>query len=236
MLFGKPTTTKQEVNVNTNLYSSYSETAQLIAKAWNNQLSITIKPCVGTDANGVRQYAEDKSQFIITSITPENAICLVEGFEADVLPAVRGMKESGSASIAMGNIEQRKILTIGYDKDHSYLSIAVNLDANGKAGGEIRHIFNKKEYLIDYNPSVGNATEKVVEADLFNFMEKVRSVKDLSPIIAHSIKYNEASRASFASNYTNNANQNNTNIQNDNSGYQAPVTTTEGSDMSFLPF
>jgi len=234
MYYGKPTTTKQEVNLNTNLFTSFSDTAQINAGAWNNQLSIKVKPCVGTDANGMRQYAGDNSQIITTSITPQNAICLVEGFEANVLPAVRGEKESGSASIVMGNAEQRKILTVGYENNKAYFSIAINLDSNGKAGTEIRHTFNKKEYLVDYNPSTGNPTEKSVEVELFDFMNKIKSVKDLSPVIAHSIKYNEMNRASFANNYANN-NQANT-AQNDNSGYQAQTITTEGSDMSFLPF
>ena len=235
MLFGKSNNTKQEVNLNTMLYNSYSETAQIIAKAWNNQLSITVKPCVGTDANGVRQYAADNSQVIYTSITPENAICLVEGFETNVLPAIR---EGGTAStsIVMGSVEQRKVLTIGYDKNHAYFSIALNLDSEGKAGTEIRHVFNKKEYLVDYNPSIGNATEKSVEVELLNFMEKVKAVKDLSPIIAHSIKYNEMSRAAFANNMNNNT-QSNQNAQNNyNSGYTANTTNTEGSDLSFLQF
>lgn len=237
MIFAKTNSTKQEVNLNTMLFNSYSETAQIIAKAWNTQLAITVKPCTGTDANGIRQYAEDKSQMIVTSITPDNAICLVEGFEANVLPAIHN-GDTASVSIVMGNIDQRKILTVGYDKNYAYFSIAVNLDSNGKAGTEIRHTFNKKEYLVDYNPSIGGAVEKSVEVELFNFMEKVKAVKDLSPVIAHSIKFNEMSRAAFSNNYNNNYTNNNTqaNTQINTSGYQAQTTTTEDSDMGFLPF
>lgn len=238
MFYSKANNTKQEVNLNTNFYTSYSETAQVNAGGWNKQLSVTIKPCVGQDANGIRQYAEDRSQVINTSITPENAICLVEGFEASVLPAVRGEKPSGSASIVMGGQDQRKILTVGYENGNAYLSIAVALDENGKAGGEIKHIFNKKSYLVDYNPSVGNAVEKSVEVDLFNFIEKVRSVKDLAPVVAHSIKYNEMNRTAFTGNSGNtngSAYQNNTNAQHTPvGGYQAPESTS--TDMSFLPF
>ena len=237
MFYTKGNNTKQEVNVNTNVYNSYSETAQVNVGAWNNQLSIKMKPCVGQDANGIRQYAEDRSQIITTSITPENAICLIEGFEAAVLPAIRGEKDSGAASIVMGAQDQRKILTIGYNNGNAYLSIAVALDESGKAGGEIKHTFNKKSYLTDYNPSIGNPVEKSVEADLFNFMDKVRSVKDLAPIIAHSIKYNEMNRSAFTGNAnTGNTYQTNTYSQSapSNGGYQAPVSTSES--MDFLPF
>lgn len=235
MFFNKANNTKQEINLNTNFYTSYSETAQVMAGGWNNQLSIKMKPCVGQDANGIRQYAEDRSQIVSTSITPENAICLLEGFDTVVLPAIKGEKDSGAASIVMGSAEQRKVLTIGYENGSAYMSIAVALDENGKAGGEIRHIFNKKSYLVDYNPSVGNPVENSVEADLFNFIDKVRAVKDLAPITAHAIKYNEMNRAAFSNNVSTNNSVNNTNQNsNVNTGYQAPVSTA--TDMSFLPF
>ena len=235
MFYGKPNNTKQEINVNTNFYTSYSETAQVTAGGWNNQLSIKMKPCVGQDANGIRQYAEDRSQIISTSITPENAICLIEGFDSEVVPAIKGEKSHGSASIVMGTADQRKVLTIGYENGNAYLSIAVALDENGKAGGEIRHTFNKKDYLVDYNPSVGSPVEKTVEADLIKFMDTVRSVKDLAPIIAHSIKYNEMNRAAFAGNTTsNNTPSYQSNTQISTGGYQAPVSTS--ADMDFLPF
>lgn len=235
MFYSKGNNTKQEVNLNTNFYTSYSDTAQVMAGGWNNQLSIKIKPCVGQDANGIRQYAEDRSQIISTSITPENAICLIEGFEAEVIPAIRGTKTSGAASIVMGSADQRKILTIGYDNGNAYLSIAVALDETGKAGGEIRHTFSKKSYLVDYNPTTGNPIEKSVEADLFNFIDKVRAVKDLAPITAHSIKYNDMNRAAFTVNNgsTNNF-QNSTQTNSVTPAYQAPVSSS--TDMDFLPF
>jgi hypothetical protein len=238
MFYAKSNTSKQEVNLNTNFFTSYSETAQVTAGGWNTQLSIKVKPCVGQDANGIRQYAEDRSQIISTSITVENAIALLEGFEAEVVPALNGEKSSGAASIVMGNADQRKILTIGYADGNAYLSVAVALDENGKAGGEIKHIFNKKSYLINYDPSTGKPEEKIVEADLINFMEKVRSIKDLAPITAHSIKYNEMNRAAFSGNSgttpTPNYQANSTPSQG-NTGYQAPVTNSTSMD-DFLPF
>jgi hypothetical protein len=236
MFYAKANNTKQEVNVNTNFYTSYSDTAQVTVGGWNTQLSLKVKPCIGQDANGIRQYAEDKSQIVITSITPENALTLVAGFEAEVLPAVNGEKESGAASIVMGNADQRKILTIGYADGNAYLSVAVALDETGKAGGEIKHTFSKKSYLVDYNPATGYPVEKIVEADLFNFMEKVRSVKDLAPVTAQSIKYNEMNRAAFSGNGGGNTNtyQTNSTPAQVNTGYQAPVSNS--TDMDFLPF
>jgi hypothetical protein len=234
----KPTNSKQEVNLNTNFYTSYSETAQVTAGGWNNQLSVKVKPCIGTDANGIRQYAEDKSQTVSTSITPENAIALIEGYEAEIVPAINGEKESGATSIVMGSAEQRKVLTIGYENGNAYLSVAVALDENGKAGGEIRHTFNKKSYLINYNPATGRHEEKIVEADLINFIDKVKSVKDLAPVTAHAIKYNEMSRAAYTGNTNNTTSTTyhaNTTPSQVNTGYQAPVTNSTSMD-DFLPF
>jgi len=209
----------------------------VMAGAWNNQLSVKMKPCIGQDANGIRQYAEDKSQIVSTSITPDNAICLSEGFNAEVLPAINGEKNSGSVSIVMGAADQRKVLTIGYANKKAYMSIAVALDENGKAGAVIMHTFNQKPYLSDYNPEVGRPEEKIIESDLFNFMDKVRAVKDLAPVVAHSIKYNDMSRAAFSGNsnggVSNGAYQSNSH-NTANSGYQAPVSTS--TNMDFLPF
>ena len=124
-MFFKSNNSRQEINLNTSLYTSFSETAQLNAGAWNKQLSINLKPCVGKDANGLRQYAEDRSQIISTSITPENAIALITGFEKEVLPAINGVKDNGSVSIVISadNGDARKILTVGYEDGIAYLSM-----------------------------------------------------------------------------------------------------------------
>lgn len=230
MFYGR-NTTKQEVNLNTNFYTSYSETALLMAGAWNRQLSIQLKPCVGQDANGLRQYAEDKNQIITTSITQENAICLINGFEKEVLPALNGEKESGSVSIVMGSADSRKILTVGYNGTNAYLSIAIGLNEVGVASDVITHTFNKKSYLKNYVTSEGNATEEVVEVDLFNFIDKVSAVKDLTPVIAHSIKYNEMNRAAYSNNY-----QKPQSVQQvSQPTYSAPISTATSME-DFLPF
>ena len=228
-MFFKSNNSRQEANLNTNLYTSFSETAQLNAGAWNKQLSIQLKPCVGKDANGLRQYAEDKSQIINTSITPENAIALITGFEKEVLPAINGTKESGSVSIVISpdNSDTRKILTIGYEDKTAYLSIAIGINETGVASNVIKHTFNKKMYLSDYVSTTGSAEEITVETDLLNFINKVYAVKDLSPVIAHSIRYNDMVKAA----YQRTMNQNSIPQQN----FQAN-TTNVNSMEDFLPF
>lgn len=230
-MFFRSNNSRQEINLNTSLYTSYSETAQLNAGAWNKQLSINLKPCVGKDANGLRQYAEDRSQIISTSITPENAIALITGFEKEVLPAINGVKDNGSVSIVISadNGDARKILTIGYENSIAYLSIAIGINETGVASNVIKHTFNKRQYLTNYVSTTGSAEEVVVETDLINFMNKVYSVKDLSPIIAHSVKYNDMVKAAY--HRTNQNYQNSTPQQN----FQAN-TTNVNSMEDFLPF
>lgn len=236
-MFFRSNNSRQEINLNTNLYTSFSETAQLNVGAWNKQLSIQLKPCVGKDANGLRQYAEDKSQIINTSITPENAIALITGFEKEVLPAINGKKDSGSVSIIISpdNSEARKILTIGYEVGEedagAYLSIALGINETGVASNIIKHKFNKKMYLTDYVSSTGSAQEVIVETDLINFMNKVYSVKDLSPIIPHAIKYNDMVKAAYQQKFSNQNYQNST----PNQTFQANVTNVNNME-DFLPF
>ena len=230
-MFFRSNNSRQEINLNTSLYTSYSETAQLNAGAWNKQLSINLKPCVGKDANGLRQYAEDRSQIISTSITPENAIALITGFEKEVLPAINGVKDNGSVSIVISadNGDARKILTVGYEDGIAYLSIAIGINETGVASNVIKHTFNKRQYLTNYVSNTGSAEEVVVETDLINFMNKVYAVKDLSPIIAHSVKYNDMVKAAYQR--TNQNYQNSTPQQN----FQAN-TTNVNSMEDFLPF
>ena len=230
-MFFRSNNSRQEINLNTSLYTSFSETAQLNAGAWNKQLSINLKPCVGKDANGLRQYAEDRSQIISTSITPENAIALITGFEKEVLPAINGVKDNGSVSIVISadNGDARKILTVGYEDGIAYLSIAIGINETGVASNVIKHTFNKRQYLTNYVSNTGSAEEVVVETDLINFMNKVYAVKDLSPIIAHSVKYNDMVKAAYQR--TNQNYQNSTPQQN----FQAN-TTNVNSMEDFLPF
>lgn len=198
MFYGKSST--QSVNLNTNFFNSFSDTAALIVGAWNNQLSIKLKPAIGKDANGVRQYADDRTQIMSTSITIENAMTLFHGFEENVLPALRGEKQSGSASIVTGNADSRKILTLGYDGTNAYLSVATNLNNVGKAEYEIRHTFNKRGYLVDYVASEGNAVEHSYEAELFSFVAKLKEIQNLVPMAAHAQKYQEMVRNAFTNN------------------------------------
>ena len=229
MFYSRTNQQRQEVNLNTNFFNSYSDTCHVQVGGWNQQLSVKFRPFVGTNADGICTYADDKNQIISTSITNENALALLEGFEASVLPAVRGEKESGTASIVMGTDDARKILTIGYKDGNAFISISIGLNEVGAAQQTITHVFNKKSYLEKYDPATGGAPEKSVEVELFSFMNKVRKVDDLVPMTAHSIRYYDTARP------VNNSGFNKSSTPTQQTDYQAP-TSTASSSMDFLPF
>jgi len=225
----------QNVSVNTNFYTSYSETAMLRVGAWNQQLSIRLQPAVGTNAAGVVQYAQDNSQIILTGIPQDNAIVLLEGYKKHVLPAIEKGEASPKVSISVSEKERRKLISIYYDGSDSYLEIAVNLNADGTTdeSNVFKHKFAKRSYVLDYDYATGNGTEEFVESDLMNFMNKVEQTKDLTPFAYHSKKYYEAMRNLYS-----NRNNNGGGYQN-NGGYNNYQQNAEpqnvSGNMDFLP-
>lgn len=223
---------QQRVSVNTNFYNSYSETALLKVGAWNQQLSIQLAPAIGKNASGVVQYAQDNSQIILTGIPRNNAIALLEGYKKHILPAIEQNVASPVISISVSEKEKRKIISVYYDGEDSWLEIAVNINADGTFDDSnvFKHKFGKKYYAIDYDRTTGKGTEVAVETDFMDFMNHVDRVKDLVPYQHHAKKYAEA----IANMYKNNRNNNG----GGNSFSQQPQVDVQnvGSDMSFLPF
>ena len=217
------------VNVNTRLYTSYSDTAMVVMGAWNSQLSLKIHPFKGLNADGVRQYAQDNTEIINTSITIDNAHALIEAIDNTFDAAVKEKREE-SVAIQIGNGENKKSLTLSTDGSDIYLVIAIGVDDNGVASEQniIRHKFNKRSYVIGYDPETGGGVEVLANSDYDSFVAKIRSIEDLSPTIAHSINYSNQLKQSYSSR---NANQNNY-----SNNYSAPTTNFTGGEMSdFLP-
>lgn len=217
------------VNVNTRLYTSYSDTAMIVMGAWNSQLSLKVHPFKGLNADGIRQYAQDNTEIINTSITVDNAHALIEAIDDVFGPSVKEKKEN-SVAIQIGNGENKKSLTLYTDGSDIYLIIAVGVDDNGVASeaNTIRHKFNKRSYVIGYDPATGGGAEVFANSDYESFVAKIRSIEDLSPTIAHSINYNNQLKQSYSSR---NMNQNNY-----TNNYSAPTTSFNNGEMGdFLP-
>ena len=216
------------VNVNTQFYTSYSDTSLISVGGWNRNLSLKFQPAIGKDANGLTQYANDKNSTISTSIREENAIALLEGFNKYIKPAIDNSTET-KVTIAMGSGDKKKALSLIYDGADAYLELAIGLSDNGVTSADniIKHKFNKKSYMVGYNPETGAGEEKFVEADLFNFIKKIEKAQDLVPTIAHSINYSNANKALFKNSPNNSA---------INDEFVAPTTSNYTGDFeSFIP-
>lgn len=229
MFYGKSNNNGSGVNVNTSFYTSYSDTSLLTVGGWNRNISVKLSPATGKDANGVTQY--DTTNNIITSIREENAIALVEGFEKEIEPAIKN-GTNAKVTIAMGDGENKKAFSIIYDGNDAYLEIATGVKEDGttEENNVLTHKFNKKSYMVNYNWADGTGEEVPTEADLYNFVEKMRACQDLVPTVAHSINYSNANKAAYKNNQ-------NSSYNNANNNYSAPTNNFSGSDMGdFLPY
>ena len=235
MFMGRNSNNNNGVNVNTNLYVSYSDTCMLKMGAWNNNLSIKFHPFKGVNADGVRQYAQDSIEVTSTSLTTDNATALLDGIRDVIKPAISEGKDT-SVSIAMGANENRKVMSIFTKEGKVHCSIAINVDDDGKTAESnvITHTFNTKDYVVGYSASNGGGTIVTTQADFENFVEKLTSIYKITGEAAHSINYSNAIKASFSNKSGGNFNSQPTPAV---GGYQAPVSNVSGNDMSdFLPF
>lgn len=237
MFMGRENNNNNGVNVNTKLFTSYSDTAMITLSAWNQQISVKVHPSKGLDSEGLRQYATDNTEVISTSLTLENATTLLDGVKEKLKPALDTKGES-KVSVSMGNADNRKVLSLGVEGEDTYFELAINVDENGKAEEKniIKHVFRKKMYMEGYDPKTGEGVMVTCNADFENFIIKIEDVYKLSPAIAHGINYSNAVKQSFRNNRSYNSNNNN-NGGNSDSSYSAPVMNMSADAMNdFLPF
>ena len=111
------------INVNTTVKTLYSDYSSLTLGAWNQQLSIRLAPCTGTDSNGMRQY--DPNRRASTALIPEKALMLKTGLDAKIMPVLREVINGGSVpetisvGTSMGTAEKRNVMTIELTNDES---------------------------------------------------------------------------------------------------------------------
>ena len=222
------------VNVNTNLYTSTSDTCMVKMGAWNNNLSIKFYPFKGVNADGIRQYAQDNSEVVSTALNTDNATALLQAIKTELTPAIEA-HEPKVISVAMGNQNDRKVMSLKYDGGTVMkLCIATAVDENGVAQpvNIIEHTFNVREYMVGYDPDTGAGEKVTVMSDYLNFVEKVKDIYKLSAAVSHSINYSNALKSSF----TTSRNQANNNAPQQDS-MNAPITNYgSGEEMDFLPF
>ena len=231
------------VNANTHFFNSYSETSLLRVGGWNQQLSIRLQPATGKDSSGVTMYAQDQSQILSTSLSQESAIVLYDGFKKEIEPCLDAHIASKKISTQVSNGDTKKIISIYYDGNDAYLEIATSVNDQNITTDQnvITHKFNKRTYMVNYDYHTGQATEtKTIESDFLNFMDKVEKVKDLTPVVVHTIKYANAVKNTFSNNNNQNSGNNGFIPQPQNTGgpvnYNPAPSTNANSMDEFLPF
>lgn len=230
------------VNANTHFFNSYSETSLLRVGGWNQQLSIRLQPATGKDSSGVTMYAQDQSQILSTSLSQDSAIVLYDGFKKEIEPCLDAHIASKKISTQVSNGDTKKIISIYYDGNDAYLEIATSVNDQNITTDQnvITHKFNKRTYMVNYDYHTGQATEtKTIESDFLNFMDKVEKVKDMTPVVVHTMKYANAVKNTFSNNNQNNGN-NGFIPQPQNGGtpvnYNPAPSTNANSMDEFLPF
>ena len=231
------------VNANTHFFNSYSETSLLRVGGWNQQLSIRLQPATGKDSSGVTMYAQDQSQILSTSLSQDSAIVLYDGFKKEIEPCLDAHIASKKISTQVSNGDTKKIISIYYDGNDAYLEIATSVNDQNITTDQnvITHKFNKRTYMVNYDYHTGQATEtKTIESDFLNFMDKVEKVKDLTPVVVHTIKYANAVKNTFSNNNNQNSGNNGFIPQPQNTGgpvnYNPAPSTNANSMDEFLPF
>ena len=231
------------VNANTHFFNSYSETSLLRVGGWNQQLSIRLQPATGKDSSGVTVYAQDQSQILSTSLSQDSAIVLYDGFKKEIEPCLDAHIASKKISTQVSNGDTKKIISIYYDGNDAYLEIATSVNDQNITTDQnvITHKFNKRTYMVNYDYHTGQATEtKTIESDFLNFMDKVEKVKDMTPVVVHTMKYANAVKNTFSNNNNQNTGNNGFIPQSQNTGgpvnYNPAPSTNANSMDEFLPF
>ena len=217
---------ENKVNVNTHLFTSYSDNCLVSLGLWNDKIALKFQPCTGVNANGLRQYSQDKNMIIQTSLLLENATTFLEMVEKEFEPKYNE-KKPASISVTIGLENNKKILTLSTDGNEIYLSIAINVDGSNKTDSNniLIHQFQKKESIINYNNETGEGEVVKVDADYKNFIRKLKDIYVNTTAIPHAINYSAAIKSSY-SNRNNNAGG--------HSGYSAPESTYSGDMSDFL--
>lgn len=235
MFFGRQNNNTNAVNVNTKLYSSFSDTCMITMSAWNQQISLKFHPAKGVNADGLRQYAQDTSEIINTSLTPANADLLLKGIEDVIEPAI-SEKGKASVSIPISSGENKKILTLSVDGEVVKLSIALHVNEQDVADSSnvLSHEFPRKQLITGYDHESGAGNKITVNTDYIGFKENLKSIHKLTPVVPHTINYSNALKSSFSNrNGSNNMSQG----SNNQGGYSAPTISSDGDNMGeFLPF
>lgn len=239
------------INVNTTVKTLYSDYSSLTLGAWNQQLSIRLAPCTGTDSNGMRQY--DPNRKASTALVPEKALMLKSGIDAVIMPNLKNILTGGSLTepvsvgTSMGSAERRNIVTIELSNDEGgqasvFLKVhqMVHDDKTCDPQNIFVYKFGSNSLIYDYNPSTGQSREVNAQSEFLLFYDMLAHVSDLLPLSAHGAKYNAAVSARYQSGRNGQGNGMTPNMQfqrpSSQDAFNAPISNYDANDDLGLPF
>lgn len=234
-------------NTNTRCDNFYSDNGRLEVSLWNNYVSLRIAPSTGVDARGLRTYESDNNRIMSTCIKFENIESIIEAVENELIPAAKDGKDKTISFMTAGYREgsKKKLITIGYSAeiDTYYLSVAANLDEDGKGTPEqtIRFDFERKEIFVDYDLTTGDSLTTPVQSDFNRFMKIISGYTRAIPMEDHGVRFvkNRYRQSGFGGQQQFNQQRMGAVPQQQPmqqaGGYSAPVTQFEGS-FDDLPF
>lgn len=230
MMFVKNNNGGNSVNVNTKLYTSYSDESLLTVSAWNSNVSIKLQPAKGKDDDGLTIYSNEQVDTVTATVTPETAQVLLAGID-EIVDAIKNNKPE-SIGVVAGVNDKRKVINLSTDGTNVNLSLVfggtINTDGTSTNTNVINHTFNNRSYTTAYSKDNGGEV-KTIPSDFYAFIAKVKEIKYVDGAISHGINYNNAIKSSYSSNKNNQQQTQNT--------YSAPVTNLgDGSMEDFIPF
>ena len=221
------------INVNTKIYTSYSDDSLLTLSAWNANLSLKLQPAKGKNEDGVTVYSTEQVETVTASITPETDQLLLAGIEKDILPAIKE-KASASIGVVTGVADKRKVINVITTDGKVGLSVVfggtINLDGTSTGTSLIQHTFNDRSYYTNYKQNDGG-TANQIPSDFYAFVAKLKELKYVDGAISHGIAYSTSIKSAIAASKNTPAESTSQNT------YSAPVTNVgDGSIDEFIPF
>lgn len=191
-----------DVNVNTSLlfFSNPDSDCELRTKAWNKQMSVYFAPFVGLREDGIRMYEKDKSRIPATSVSLDNALILLKGFEEKIKPAIESHTEK-KISVDIGR-DPKKSLSLGYDGKNAYLQLASDVNDAGVTSADhiFTYTFAKRIVKEDFNVITGEGSSYEEESELNRFIQGLKLVPLYGSEIAHGVRLDRDTRMAYSNN------------------------------------
>lgn len=245
--YTKQNNANQGVNVNSSIKASMGGLSRLRFALWNQQITLTINPAIGTDPQtGLPTY--DNGRAIKAFINLPCAEVLKKGIEEKINPEIRKVikgepfeevsvgAECGSSKKNMVTIELVK-----KDDGNPVVKLGIYPVSNESFAADLSssfvHEFPNERLFIGYNPQTGSSvSDAVISGDFEIFVDMLNNLILATGMNDHGARYGKVAASSFTQNSGGN-NQGSSYNANNTGVYNASAwASNSGSNMDELPF